>query len=67
MADNAATVAVLPEPEASALAEVVPGLAVPPSAALGSLDEETAARSPCRALCPSRRGRGTAALPDRGR
>ena len=33
--------AVLAEPEASALAEVVPGLAVPPGAALGSLDEET--------------------------
>lgn len=47
--------AVLPEPEASALAEVVPGLAVPPSAALGSLDEETAARSPCRALSVSSR------------
>lgn len=33
--------AVLTEPEASALAEVAPGLAVPPGAALGSLDEET--------------------------
>ena len=33
--------AVLAEPEASALAEVVPGLAGPPGAALGSLDEET--------------------------
>jgi DNA-binding SARP family transcriptional activator/tetratricopeptide (TPR) repeat protein len=33
-------IAVLTEPEASALAEAVPGLAVPPGAALGGLDEE---------------------------
>ena len=33
--------AILPEPEASALAEVVPGLAGPPGAALGGLDEQT--------------------------
>jgi DNA-binding SARP family transcriptional activator/tetratricopeptide (TPR) repeat protein len=33
--------AVLAEPEASALAEVVPGLTGPPGAALGGVDEET--------------------------
>ena len=33
--------AILAEPEASALAEVVPGLAGPPGAGLGDLDEET--------------------------
>ncbi|MGH3226250.1 MAG: BTAD domain-containing putative transcriptional regulator, partial [Streptosporangiaceae bacterium] len=32
---------VLPEPEASALAEVVPGLAVPPGTAAGGLDEQS--------------------------
>jgi DNA-binding SARP family transcriptional activator/tetratricopeptide (TPR) repeat protein len=35
-----APTAVLAEPEASALAEVVPGLAVPPGTAVGGLDEQ---------------------------